>query len=438
VKIRFIIRTIGVLAGLAVAGLAHAVQVQGLRMWSSADSTRVVFDINAPVEHNVFVLHNPDRVVIDLHNTHVTRNWGKLDFSHSLVKDIRSARRNGKDLRVVLDMKIEVKPKSFMLKPTQGYGHRLVLDLDRGNVPVPAPMHKSTSTKKSQPVRPVVIAIDAGHGGEDPGATGKRGTREKDVVLQISHRLERLIRHEWGMTPVMIRDGDYYVSLRGRMKKARQHKADLFVSIHADAARSGQAHGASVFVLSQRGASSEAARWLAASQNNADLIGGVSLDDKDDLLASVLLDLSQNATIAASSDVAQKVLSEFRHVGSLHKGKVEHAGFVVLKSPDVPSILVETGFISNRREEARLRNRHYQGRIARAVFNGVRRYFQQNPPPGTLLARAGHQRYRIRHGDTLSDIAQRFQVSQLSLKSLNKLSSDVLQVGQVLRIPELR
>ena len=344
---------------------------------------------------------------------------------------------DGHDLRVVLDMKTAVNPKSFMLKPTEGYGNRLVLDLDQAKVAVAKPIRPIKSNAPGHLARPVIVAIDAGHGGEDPGAIGPRGTREKDVVLQISHKLQRLIEQQWGMTPIMIRDGDYYVSLRGRMKKARQYKADLFVSIHADAVRNGHAHGASVFVLSQKGASSEAARWLAASQNNSDLIGGVSLDDKDDLLASVLLDLSQNATLAASIDVAQKVLSQFRHVGSLHKDDVEHAGFVVLKSPDVPSILVETGFISNRREESRLSNNNYQGRIARAVFEGVRRYFRQNPPPGSLLANARDE-YRIRHGDTLAALAQRFQVSQLSLKSLNQLSSDVLQVGQVLRIPALR
>ena len=439
-KIRLFTKVACLLAGLVVSQFVHAVQVQGLRMWSSADSTRVVFDISASVDHNVFVLHNPERVVIDLHNTHLTRDWGQLDYSHSLVKSIRSAEHDGHDLRVVLDMKTAVKPKSFVLKPTQGYGHRLVLDLDQqSNAPVAtaAPARQATLDVHGQPARSVIIAIDAGHGGEDPGAIGPHGTREKDVVLRISDKLEQLIAQQWGMTPIMIRDGDYYVSLRGRMRKARQDKADLFVSIHADAVRNHRAHGASVFALSQRGASSEAARWLAASQNSADLIGGVSLDDKSDLLASVLLDLSQNATLAARNGVAQKVLSEFKHVGPLHKGEVEHAGFVVLKSPDVPSILVETGFISNRREEARLRDARYQERIAQAVFEGIRRYFRQNPPPGTLLAKAEHG-YRIRHGDTLAEIAQRFQVTPVSLKSLNQLSDNALQVGRVLRIPILR
>ena len=430
------------LASVALAAQPQSVEVKHLRMWSSPDSTRLVFDINAPVEHSVLVLRDPDRVVIDLKNTRAASLQDNLDFSQSHIQRIRSAARNDTDLRVVLDMKVAVNPKSFVLNPTQGYGHRLVLDLDQVQTAVQAsaPVVKTVRQAVGAEARPVVIAIDAGHGGEDPGAIGPRGTREKQVVLEIAHKLQHLIEQEPGMSAVMIRDGDYYVSLRGRMQRARAHKADLFVSIHADAVRNGHARGASVYVLSEKGASSEAARWLAASQNDSDLIGGVSLDDKDDLLASVLLDLSQNATIAASTDVADKILSEIRHVGKLHKMDVERAAFMVLKSPDIPSILVETGFISNRKEEGFLRDGNFQTRIARALLKGIHKYFKDYPPPGTLLAQRSAPRqveYEIKRGDTLASIAREYSVSLPHLRSLNSLSSDVLRVGQTLRIPDL-
>lgn len=412
-------------------------------MWSSPDSTRLVFDTNAPLDHSVLVLRNPDRVVIDLKNTRAEQLQENLDFSQSHILRIRSAPRDDSDLRVVLDMKVPVNPKSFVLNPTQGYGHRLVLDLDQIQTQDSMPVVKTVQSTIGTDSRPVVIAIDAGHGGEDPGAIGPHGTHEKLVVLQIARKLQSLVQQETGMSAVMIRDGDYYVSLRGRMQKARALKADLFVSIHADAVRNGHARGASVYVLSEKGASSEAARWLAASQNDSDLIGGVSLDDKDDLLASVLLDLSQNATIAASTDVADKILSEIRHVGKLHKMDVERAAFMVLKSPDIPSILVETGFISNRKEEGFLRDGNFQTRIARALLKGIRKYFKDNPPPGTLLALNNSHapspvEYQIKQGDTLASIAREYSVSLPNLRSLNRLSSDVLRVGQILRIPSLQ
>jgi N-acetylmuramoyl-L-alanine amidase len=282
----------------------------------------------------------------------------------------------------------------------------------------------------------VIIAIDAGHGGDDPGASGRRGTREKHVVLAIARQLERLIKKEPGMRPVMIRNGDYYLGLRKRMQKARAMQADLFISIHADAFRNGRASGSSVYVLSQNGATSEAAQWLAKSENSSDLIGGVSLDDKDDLLRSVLLDLSQNATIAASLDVGSSVLKELGGVGKLHKKRVEQAGFAVLKSPDIPSILVETGYISNKREERNLRDKGYQRKLAVAMLKGVRRYFSQNAPPGTRLAMAD-QKHVIRRGETLSGIAQQYSVTQLALRSINSLRNSRLKIGQVLRIPVL-
>ncbi|WP_455366888.1 N-acetylmuramoyl-L-alanine amidase [Kaarinaea lacus] len=418
--------------------LSQAAQINAVRMWSGPEGTRVVFDVDRKVEHNVFVLKNPDRVVIDLEGTRLARPVTALDYNESLVKGIRTGTHKKRNLRVVLDMKSQALPKSFLLNPTKQYGYRLVVDLESVNghhnvvTPVPKPVYRSL---KPQQGRDIVVAIDAGHGGEDPGAIGRRGTREKDVALSIARKLEAMLRQEHGIRPVLIRSGDYYISLRGRIRKARQHKADLFISIHADAFRNGRAKGASVYVLSQRGASSEAARWLAASENDADLIGGVSLDDKDDLLASVLLDLSQNATLAASMDVGERILGELKRVGNVHKRQVEHAGFVVLKAPDVPSILVETGFISNRHEENKLRSQRHQRRIAKALLQGIKRYFNANPPAGTQLASAGKRKHLVAEGDTLSSIARQYRISPHQLQSANGLSSDKIKAGHTLIIP---
>jgi N-acetylmuramoyl-L-alanine amidase len=355
-----------------------------------------------------------------------------------VVKSLRSGPRNDSDLRLVLDLKSPVKPKSFVLKPNEQYGHRLVIDLFDPAADKKSPPKQVRSISKSPKLRDLVIAIDAGHGGEDPGARGKKGTREKDVVMAMARHLARLIDEEPGMKAVLVRDGDYYIGLRKRIEKARRHRADLFLSIHADAFRDSRVHGSSVYVISRRGASSEMARWLAARENAADLVGGVSLDDKDDLLAEVLLDLAQTATLEASSEVADNVLLEMKRIGKVHKKRVQHAGFVVLKSPDIPSILIETAFISNPSEERRLRSKRHQQKVAQAIFNGVRNYFSANPPPGTLVAKANPRnarRHVIRRGDTLSHIAQRYGVSMRSLRSTNKLRNDRLLVGKVLTIP---
>ncbi len=415
---------------------AAGMQVQGVRLWAAPESTRVVFDVSGPVKHRLFTLKNPNRLVIDLSDAGIDPVV-KKSFNHGgRVKNLRSGPRNGDDLRLVLDLKGPVKPKSFVLKPNEQYGHRLVIDLyDAGSAKTAAPKKIQVPNQPTK-LRDLVIAIDAGHGGDDPGARGKRGTREKDVVLDIARRLSRLVRKEPGMRPVLIRDGDYYVGLRKRMEKARKHRADLFISIHADAFRDRRVNGASVYAVSRRGASSEMARWLAARENAADLVGGVSLDDKDDLLAEVLLDLAQTATLEASNEVAGNVLREMRRIGKVHKKSVQHAGFVVLKSPDIPSLLVETAFISNPSEEKRLRNGKHQQKVAQAIMNGVRRYFVANPPPGTRLAKASPRQHVIRRGDTLSHIAQRYGVTTTSLRRQNKLrDSDRLLVGKVLTIP---
>ena len=299
----------------------------------------------------------------------------------------------------------------------------------------PAAKPVAVKTSTATPSRELVIAIDAGHGGKDPGAKGRRGTKEKTVVLAIARKLAELIKKEPGMRPVLIRDGDYFLGLRQRIDKARKHNADLFISIHADAFRDRRAHGSSVFVLSRRGASSEMARWIAAKENAADLAGGVSLDDKDDMLTGVLLDLSQSATLAASHEVASNMLNGLKRLGKMHKSTVQRAGFMVLKSPDIPSILVETAFISNPKEENKLRSTQHQARLAQAMLNGIRDYFDTHPPPGTLRVARKH---KVKQGDTLSDIAVAYQVSLNSLRGFNSLKSDRLRVGDTLRIPPLR
>nr|VFJ92324.1 MAG: N-acetylmuramoyl-L-alanine amidase [Candidatus Kentron sp. LFY] len=389
--------------------LASSAEVRNLRMWPAPDHTRVVFDISKPVIHSLFTLPNPDRVVIDIPNIHMGILPPKPSASDPLLHRIRFASHNGRrDLRIVLDLKRPAYPKSFLLKPNRNYGYRLVVDLYRSDEsrtprksaskpsapkpsisPKPSASKPPTAKPRVQPpskLRKVIVAIDPGHGGEDPGASGRLGTKEKNVVLAIGRKLKALLNRKHGIRAFLVRDGDYYIGLKKRMRIARNHKADLFISIHADAFRNPLVYGSSVYVLSQRGASSEAAKWLADRENSADLVGGVSLDDKDDLLASVLLDLSQTATLDASINLGANILNELKKLGKTHKKKVQRAGFMVLKSPDIPSILIETAFISNPDEERRLRNSRHQQRVAKAILTGVLRYLKNNAPQDTMLA----------------------------------------------------
>jgi N-acetylmuramoyl-L-alanine amidase len=388
------------LALLSFPALAGETSVLGVRMWTAPDSTRVVFDISSTVDYKVFRLAHPDRVVIDLKNASLKSDLARQVVKDDIVSGIRYAARGDGGLRVVLDLSRKSDTKSFILAPNEPYGYRLVVDLlDRE----PRARARSEPVKRvpdaGAAVRPVVVAIDAGHGGEDPGARGYTGLFEKDVVLAIARRLETLIENEPGMRPVMIRNGDYFVSLRQRTIKAREAKADLFLSIHADAFRDRTVRGGSLFILSKHGASSEAARWLAERANASDLVGGVSLDDKDDVLASVLLDLSQSATIEASYDLGESILRRLRPIGKLHKPAVQQAGFVVLKSPDIPSVLIETAFISNPQDEQKLRSSKYQQDVAQAILGGVRDYFTRHPPVGSVFA-AAHRPPVIAQDDT--------------------------------------
>jgi len=416
---------------------AVAAEVEAIRTWSAPDQTRLVFDITAPVEHALFTLDNPRRLVVDLKQAVFRGTLPEPGADDGFVVKVRTGIRSGTDLRVVLDLKQPVRYKSFLLAPNEQYGHRLVVDIEgRADSAVSRPV--VTEPVVAGKSRDIVVAIDAGHGGEDPGALGRKGTREKDVVFAIARELKAIVDAEPGMKGELVREGDYYIPLRKRMAIARQHKADFFVSIHADAFHDHRARGSSVYVLSKKGASSEAAKWLAEKENAADLVGGVSLDDKDAILASVLLDLSQTASMQASREAAEQVLRNLRKLGPVHAAKVQQARFMVLKSPDIPSMLVETAFISNPAEEKKLRDRAHQKKMAAAILDGVKAYFNRYPPPGTYLAMQQAElpsTYVCAPGDTLSEIAVRHRISLAKLREHNGLTTDTIRVGQVLQIP---
>jgi len=432
----------GQIVGLALvlALPVQAAEVLDVRLWRAPDHTRVVFDLSEPVSHSLLELDNPRRLVVDMPDVRLLEALTDLPLENTPIDRVRSGVREGDDLRIVFDLAAQIRPKSFPLAPNERTGHRLVLDLfDVGSEGEDSQDVKSVEQLSDR--RDIVVAIDAGHGGEDPGALGPKKLQEKKVVLAIARKLQAKLRDTPGLKPVMIRDGDYYVSLRGRRDLARKHQADLFVSIHADAFRMASANGASVYALSTKGASSTAAQYLADRENAADLVGGVRLSDKDDVLAGVLADLSMTATLDTSLSLGARVLGEIDDIAKLHKRKVEQAGFAVLKSPDIPSILVETGFISNPGEADRLNTSAYQNKMASAIHDGIVVWFKSHPPAGTLLAwqraqQGGAQQYVIARGDTLSEIAERYRVSVKSLKETNGISGSTIRIGQVLTIPE--
>lgn len=449
---------------IALPVAAVAVEVDCHWNPSSSDKTQLLLDVTAPAAHRIFTLDQPDRVVIDIAGARLRGDLPAARTDDPVLVGVRAGVRPNGDLRIVVDLKRPVRVKSFAAT-ADGRSPRLVVEL----------IPKSLETGGLQPVssqtpaaaiwssrgRMAIVAIDAGHGGEDPGAIGPNGTREKDVTLAIARKLERLIERESGMRVVMIRDSDYYVGLSERALIAREQKADLFVSIHADAYESPNAQGSSVYTISHGAASSELASWLADRENKADLIGGVDLAASDDVLATVLLDMTQNATMEHSAEAAASILRYLKRVGPVHKGDVQRAGFVVLKSPDMPSLLVETAFISNADEEVRLRTNAHQQRLAEAILAGIKGYFAKYPPQGLLSAEAGGggversgsgaarglrsasstqpgglREYVISQGDTLSGIAKRHRVSLSSLRAQNGLSeTDMIQVGQVIAIP---
>jgi N-acetylmuramoyl-L-alanine amidase len=434
---RAIVLLIFVVIGPSFWAAASASNVQGVRLFAAPDYTRLVLDLSAPVSHELSYLTNPDRVVIDIPDAKMLAS--EMPGAQGFVTLIRSGVPKADTLRVVLEMARSVKPRSFSLRPNGTHGDRLVVDLV-----APGSASDALPQVTHADERDIVVAISPGHGGRDPGAIGPRGAREKDVVLAIAKRLKHHLDAHKGVRGVLVRDSDRLVGYRDRMAFARRHKADLFVAIHADAFTDLRAHGSTVYILSERGASSEAARWLADKHNASELIGGVSLTDKDDVLASVLLDLSQSASLGASMAAGQKVIEELGQVGRVRKKRVQQAGFLVLKSPDIPSILVETAFISNPKEEARLRNPADQDKWGAAIANGIVRYFAEYPPPDTLFAqrytdeRPEELEYVISRGDTLSDIADRFNVPLSILRRANALRGDRIRIGQVIRIPNSR
>ena len=432
-------RFIAYLLLLAASAAGAATEVENIRVWSENGRTRVVLDLSQPSRHNIFTLRGPDRIVVDLKDGRLANSFKQPPQGTGAVRSIRTGLRANGQLRVVLDLRESVRSRSFTAGPSRDAGDRLVIDLFReGNL---QPVKSAAAGRRAG--RDVVVAIDAGHGGHDPGAIGRAKTREKDVALAVSRRLAALVDKEPGMRAVMTRSDDRYIDHRGRMEIARAAGADLFVSVHADAVDDRRARGASVYALSMKGASDEAARRLAQRENSSGLVGGVTLDDKDAVLASVLLDLSQNAAIGASLEVGDSIMGQLAQVGSVHRRKVQQAGFLVLKSPDVPSILVELNYISNPNEEKRLTDGAQQGKLADAILAGVRNYFYLNPPVDSRIAmdvRRNPSRnvsHVIRRGDTLSEIAERYNVSMSAIRSANKLAGNNIRVGQTLQIPLL-
>jgi N-acetylmuramoyl-L-alanine amidase len=392
---------------LFVPGYAQQSDINSLRYTTTSNQNRMMFDITSSADHKVFVMDNPARLVIDIKDARLERALSQPSAKHPLFARVRTGIKNGTDLRIVVDLKTPITSKKFSLSSNKSDEHHLIIDLFNKDpiVSIISDDKKVTQSdssksrelktaaaesidgKSTEPARAtsIVIAIDAGHGGNDPGAHGPLGTEEKKITFAIAKKLAALVNKQPGMKAVMVRKGDYYVGLRNRMQIARAAKADLFVSIHADAYQNADIKGASVYTLSTRGASSEAARWLADSENASDLVG-VSLSDKEDVLASVLLDLSQTATQEASVNLANHVLRSFDTVSELHKDSVQKAGFIVLKSPDIPSILVETAFISNPSEERNLLSKRYQSKMADAIFKGVCNYFKQSAPVDNRIA----------------------------------------------------
>ncbi len=387
---------------------ASAALVRDARLWRSSDKLRVVFDLSGPVQFKTFTLQAPDRLIVDVAGAQLSGDLSHLNLAGTSVRAIRSGPFGHGDTRIVFDLKAPMQATAFLLGPQQGQGHRLVLDLMQPGVAVAAPavaarapepveqeVETPVATSNFHPKRDIVVVVDPGHGGKDPGAIGGKGEREKDVVLSIAQLLARRLKREKGYTVHLVRNDDFYVPLRKRVDFARQRNADMFISVHADAAPRLTASGASVFALSENGATSATARMMADRENGADLIGAASLlnlKDKDPMLANVIIDMSMNATIAASLQLGHTVLGSLADITTLHQKRVEQAGFAVLKSPDVPSILVETGFISNASDAQRLVTARHQQAVADRLFAGINTYFQKNPPSGSFVAWAKQQK----------------------------------------------
>jgi N-acetylmuramoyl-L-alanine amidase len=478
--VRWIVSLV-LLLGLQLGVIAEAANINGVRLWRAPDHTRVVLDLDAPVQHSLSLLNQPARLVIDLSNAKFKASLADLPLDNTPIKSIRLQTVSPTSVKLILDLNAPVKPNSFLLKRIGGMHDRLVIDLyDEGlnptlqtdeNLTLPTatqttpvnptlPPSGAQSVQKPSSVagtkRKIIIVVDPGHGGEDPGAIGPKKIREKDVTLAISKELVALINAEPGYEGKLTRSTDYFIPLKKRRDIARSHKADLFISIHADAFAKPSAKGASVFALSRNGATSETARFLAQRENESDLIGGVgsiSLDDKDEVLAGVLVDLSMTATLNSSLQVGHQVLSSMGGVAHLHKRRVEQAGFMVLKAPDVPSILIETGFISNPDEAKKLGTPAYRKQIANSIFKGIKQYFAQHPPADVHesvtsssatsapifinqpTTKAMERIHLVVKGDTLSSISLRYNVKAQRIMQYNNMKNSVVKLGQKLKIP---
>ena len=375
---------------------AHATQISNARLWRSADKLRLVFDLSGPVQYKTFSLTSPERLIIDLSGAGLSGDFSQLALKNSGITSIRSGHFGKADTRIVLDLAAPMQLNSFLLPPQNGQGHRLVLDLTSSpRAPRQIAAEPAPTTDKVHPKRDIIVVVDPGHGGKDPGAIGSKGQREKDVVLSIAQLLAKRLKREKGFNVKLVRNDDFFVPLRKRVDIARQHKADMFISVHADAAPRLTASGASVYALSEGGATSATARFMAQRENGADLLGAttlLNLKDKDPMLAGVILDMSMNATIASSLQLGSSILGSLEGITTLHQKRVEQAGFAVLKSPDVPSILVETGFISNTRDAERLVTARHQQAVADGLFEGLKKYFQKNPPMNSYMAWAQEQK----------------------------------------------
>lgn len=414
------------LSPLALAG-AKPARVNNIRLSKHKGYLRLVFDLDESVQHSIFSLHKPERIVLDFKKTKMTHGLVDQVEANSMIRGIRSGVRNGDDLRVVFDMQQAVSPRSFLLTPSGEKTHRLVLDLHYSD--------NATSQAKRKQLRDVVVAIDAGHGGKDPGAVGRKGTKEKVVTLQMAKRLEKIINDQPGMKAVLTRSKDRFMRLRERIGKARDGGADMMISLHADSFPDPRARGSSIYALSVDGASSETARLLAEKENASDLLfGDVELAVEDRMVKEVLFDLSLTGTIESSLDIGGEVIRQLGKVNRMHKKTVQQAGFAVLKAPNIPSILLETAFISNPREEKNLQSRAHQQKVVRAIGRGVADYFARKAPPGTWLA-ATSTEYKVKPGDTLGGIANRFNTSVKHLRARNALYKNNLNAGQVIKIP---
>jgi N-acetylmuramoyl-L-alanine amidase len=464
---------------LPAGEVAAATSVSNIRVWNAPDHTRVVLDLGGKAAYKSFQLGNPLRLVVDLSDSNWNGNLPAAANEDLFLMGIRSGKPSPGTTRFVLELKQKVSANTFQLGPNDVYGHRLVIDLNglanktadstRNNATSstvsaatsPSPTNTAASSDAayvppsliqssvpaSQNSNPysgdqiLTVAIDAGHGGEDPGARGSRGYREKIITMEIARRLKKIVDADPKMRGVLTRDGDYFINLRKRTEIARDRGAGVFVSIHADAFRSASVSGSSVYALSERGASSEEALWLANQENASDLVGGVSLKDKDHLLAEVLLDLSMTKTISDGREVGAHVLKQLGSIGKVHKKRVETAGFMVLKSPDFPSVLIETGFITNPDEERRLTQKDHQDNLAKAIYRGLKAYQNGIQPPANIArdrsagASSSFMTYTVRRGDTLSGIADRYRVPISKIKQHNRIRNNVVMLDQKLRIP---